>query len=1019
METVELRVHGVHGTSPGSMLGVADGEVGQVAGDKVTGIYRAKGKVELPYRDLKDQPVSVEAYSWGSLTSGVQGLLGWVKRALWLLLLPFALANLAYWARLELAHQNGTARWGARAVRWSALLLTLFLVLTPCVVAVDMVSWQCYRYDVPGCTHLPGMFHGLADLTEMQRIAVGSTVPMLLVLLLWLLSRQTLARYEEVKVGAMGVTSVTDANTLVLRDTRLWRGGTRTRRLQRIHLAAAMAMVVVFCGVHLLGTLEGEDGLREHLFGFFPLTAVTLLGVALLLACFGLLFREHPMDLESTAPELTDAQQAQAAKRDGALAIGALGLWVVFVVVVCAWGPAVEEERDFVGHNVWFIGVFVLLTMLHLSVFVGGRMSRAPAVATALVIPLASFVILVWLYHDGELSGGPLWSGVILAIVFWASLTTWHYQYQPPAGRQTISDKAWRGAGASVLLATAAWIALLFTSSIVVAAGNYLNGGDHGVADLVSTVEPAKNAAPPPTSVDVGNAADLTFRASGDVVIEEANVERSGDTVTVTSGRVVVGRLWLKGKGLGETSIRAGDLIAGQRATIILPEDQVRLADSCFGGSNEAFRPPATSSGLTPDGFRKRICTAEKDGFRASALLPAKDKALVIAPFGEVDLRPTSPPQQPLVVPQVLIWTPIGQLLWIVLVLGAMIWCVVWYFRNAGAQIAAGLPTEGASWPDLLVPTRDRQAVRTARVTAGLAHRAERLLDIVGAITSPVALVVIVLSTSGVAPWELMGWTRPFATISMYVVLGLSLGLVALGSQIRRSAEARKAVGVIWDLTTFWPRAAHPLAPPCYAERVVPELETRTRWALRRAPDNVVVLSGHSQGSLIVASMASRLSDDELERVRMVTYGSQIRALYGRVFPRVFGAAAMGYRPTDGMTTLADGFPDVPRANPPAGPPTMPPAGSLRARLGALHWVNFFRRADPLGYRVFSDVDSYCDRPVPEVPLKRLGDPGPPVMTHSAYQHTPRYRWQVCEWTGEGLVPPAGGTQDVPELPRI
>ena len=106
METVELRVHGVHGTSPGAMLGVADGDVGQVAGDGLTGIYRVKDGV-LPYRNLAGTNVSVEAYSWGALTSGVQGILGWVKRALWLLLLPFALVNLAYWARLELGGASG------------------------------------------------------------------------------------------------------------------------------------------------------------------------------------------------------------------------------------------------------------------------------------------------------------------------------------------------------------------------------------------------------------------------------------------------------------------------------------------------------------------------------------------------------------------------------------------------------------------------------------------------------------------------------------------------------------------------------------------------------------------------------------------------------------------------------------------------------------------------------------------------------------------------------------------------
>ena len=123
--------------------------------------------------------------------------------------------------------------------------------------------------------------------------------------------------------------------------------------------------------------------------------------------------------------------------------------------------------------------------------------------------------------------------------------------------------------------------------------------------------------------------------------------------------------------------------------------------------------------------------------------------------------------------------------------------------------------------------------------TAALAHRAETLLDVVGAITAPIALVIIVTSTRGVPPWELpgLGWTRTVATASMWLVVGMSAGLIALGSQIRRSEKARKAVGVIWDLTTFWPRAAHPLAPPCYAERVIPELQIRSRWVLDQEPD--------------------------------------------------------------------------------------------------------------------------------------------------------------------------------------
>ena len=70
-----------------------------------------------------------------------------------------------------------------------------------------------------------------------------------------------------------------------------------------------------------------------------------------------------------------------------------------------------------------------------------------------------------------------------------------------------------------------------------------------------------------------------------------------------------------------------------------------------------------------------------------------------------------------------------------------------------------------------------------------------------------------------------------------------------LGVQTYRNARVRRTVGVIWDLATFWPRAAHPLAPPCYAERVVPELVHRATWLATE--QGGLVLSGHSQGSVL------------------------------------------------------------------------------------------------------------------------------------------------------------------------
>ncbi len=58
----------------------------------------------------------------------------------------------------------------------------------------------------------------------------------------------------------------------------------------------------------------------------------------------------------------------------------------------------------------------------------------------------------------------------------------------------------------------------------------------------------------------------------------------------------------------------------------------------------------------------------------------------------------------------------------------------------------------------------------------------------------------------------------------------------------------RRTIGVLWDVGTFWPRSYHPLSPPCYTERAVPELQRRLWWL----HDNGgrVMLAAHSRVSL-------------------------------------------------------------------------------------------------------------------------------------------------------------------------
>src|SRR6188768_2102546 len=92
---VEIRIHGVSGTPPEELLDRAGAE--RVSGDRVAGFYRPSATGQR--RDIpRDEPPGsaaarnapwLEGYSWGGWTSGAR------SRALWLVLAPFALVNVA------------------------------------------------------------------------------------------------------------------------------------------------------------------------------------------------------------------------------------------------------------------------------------------------------------------------------------------------------------------------------------------------------------------------------------------------------------------------------------------------------------------------------------------------------------------------------------------------------------------------------------------------------------------------------------------------------------------------------------------------------------------------------------------------------------------------------------------------------------------------------------------------------------------------------------------------------------
>jgi hypothetical protein len=146
-------------------------------------------------------------------------------------------------------------------------------------------------------------------------------------------------------------------------------------------------------------------------------------------------------------------------------------------------------------------------------------------------------------------------------------------------------------------------------------------------------------------------------------------------------------------------------------------------------------------------------------------------------------------------------------------------------------------------------------------------------------------------SLSGVlGAWAVSG-TGVLVAFGSVLAGAFLAALLWLGRSAYRDRPTREAVGMLWDVGTFWPRGAHPLAPPCYSERAVPQLVTRIRWLASLG--RPVVLSGHSQGSVLAAAALWQVPENESVRVGLLTHGSPLYRLYARYFPAFFGPRAL------------------------------------------------------------------------------------------------------------------------------
>jgi hypothetical protein len=304
--TTELRIHGVSGTPATDMLDHPN--VKQVAGDRIAGFYRRWWPVrpEPPQDyDGDSDDERQEAYSWGGLTAASK------FRALWLLLLPFLLANVAFF----MVPYAPTDPPGARTRRLRkasealqrvfALGLTCMLVLTSVSVAMDLVAWQCTR---PG-TNCTRNITWLGFLTKdwfaqpSRRLAVAALVPLATILLLWWLSRTTWSNYEARRPPPSESAPAGDPET-PLERRRLWNGRGPVRRLRAVHVSAGLALVGVLL-VAPIATGGTGTGLLQPLLA----ALLVLLAAALLLAALPVTATRHEPKDEPPAGRPADGDR--------------------------------------------------------------------------------------------------------------------------------------------------------------------------------------------------------------------------------------------------------------------------------------------------------------------------------------------------------------------------------------------------------------------------------------------------------------------------------------------------------------------------------------------------------------------------------------------------------------------------------------------------------------------------------------------------------------------------------------
>lgn len=904
-DILEIRVHGVQNTPPAEMLETTPENVTRDRGDDLGSFWRRKD--DAPAHGIQ----RIEAFSWGAQARTGGGAIAAIGRVFvhlgWFLLLPFALANLAYWTREIKPQQKANDQYwdgdtGAATVRIFALMLTLLAVVAFSSVAIDLVAVQCFRRpteETPSgevCAALPAALDGFRDLGRDSRAALFGLIPIAVILLLYVIGRRGRVHFEErIRKFAAGLQDYENEPGVPLLATGgFWSQSRIGRTSEWLHVAASVALVTFLLALDAAYMNDPERCWREV----------------------------PEQDPIGTAQECLAYAGTQPIPFW--FGIGALALLVVIVILV--WrashtrdGARTEAKRG--------------LAMACLSISIAGYAAWTILTFTPLMPAPAD---------EAEFLGLIIAPIFLVAVAFLLAVAGAGWKAREPKKNGGRSPDAWRRP---------------VSAALIVLAGIALAGSHFVTPDELRWVL-------------VGGAVLLLLLHL---------------VVAWTVPRSHLHQAW-RGQGAAVAMLLALFASMALSSLLVLGTAFWLNTPAEAGTVSEIWREPAvvgpSSSLNVPDAYE-----------RFAVLLTA------IA------------------------------LLMVVLVLLAMGWNLVRLviftlpkLRRPAADesdltMLAGIeePCLGA-YPGKLVDTDPRKRRRvTVRRSSHLLHRGEPLfgwLAVLAAIGFLSLSSTVVFETARDSVASVSNALPSAIRLASNAVLAFVALAVIAAVATHAAASSERPLGVFWDVVAFFPRAGHPFAPPCFGERVVPELSARTRaWLeIDTGPSpRAVLFTAHSMGSTICTATILSQRGETIERgpssghaitdrVAMLSYGTQLRAYFSRFFPSVFGPGILGVPGTRGPSLwhrdpwrkqVEDEWSkDLPA-------PATDREKTLTGLLGSdgtdvRRWRSLWRRTDYLGFPVYAyrgagnPIDLGATESAPASYLWR-------IATHSDYLGTPQY----------------------------